>query len=340
MLARSSRLGDARSALHTQISALWGRSYSERASKPSIGFIGLGQMGYPMASNLFKALSDTHAVTVFDPKLAPTPRDVASSSDFVLTMLPGPAQVRSVYMDPESGITAGFKHRKGSVLLVDWSTIDAKTAVEVAGTAEAKGKEAGLNVKCLDAPVSGGTLKRQRRDGRCCSRDLTFMIGGPDQETFDRAKPFLEHMGKKLYYCGKPGSGQIVKMANNMLLGISMIGAAEAMNLGIRNGVDASLLASIINTSSGRCWSTDTYNPVPGVMKNVPSDRGYEGGFGVKLIVKDLGLAVAAAHESKSTVAIGAMALQLYCQIASGEFGDKDFSVVFKWLNDNSQRYQ
>ncbi|KAI8806932.1 6-phosphogluconate dehydrogenase [Cladochytrium replicatum] len=305
-------------------------------------------MGYPMASNLFKALSNTHAVTVFDvsgsstarfakehpgAKVATTPRDVASSSDFILTMLPGPVQVRSVYMDPETGIAAGFTARKGSVLLVDSSTIDAKTAVEVAGSAETKGKVAGLDVKCLDAPVSGGT-------GGAAAGSLTFMVGGPDQATFDQAKPYLEHMGKKLYYCGKPGSGQIVKMANNMLLGISMIGAAEAMNLGIRNGIDPSLLASIINMSSGRCWSTDTYNPVPGVMKNVPSDRGYEGGFGVKLIVKDLGLAVSAAHESKSTVPMGAMALQLYSQIASGELGDKDFSVVFKWLNDNSQRYQ
>ncbi|KAI8805616.1 3-hydroxyisobutyrate dehydrogenase mitochondrial precursor [Cladochytrium replicatum] len=180
--------------------------------------------------------------------------------------------------------------------------------------------------------------------GGAAAGSLTFMAGVPDQETLNRPKPFSEvSNGRKLYYCGKPGSSQSVKISDNLLLGISVIGVVKAMNVGIRNGVDASLLACIINMSPGRCWSTDTDNPVPWGHEERTSDRGYEGGFGVKLIVKDLGLAVSAAHESKSKVSIGAMALLLYNQkpacVASGEVRDKDFSIVFKWLNDKSQRY-
>ena len=136
-------------------------------------------------------------------------------------------------------------------------------------------------------------------------------------------------------YCGSIGKGQVAKICNNMMLGISMIGAAETLNLGIRLGMDPKLLSSILNTSTGRCWSTDTYNPCPGVMPNVPSSRDYEGGFGVSLIAKDLGLAVNAANQSRSTVILGSIANQIYNQLSTTKgLEKKDFAVVFKWLND------
>lgn len=165
---------------------------------------------------------------------------------------------------------------------------------------------------------------------------LTFMVGIESESLFnDRVKPFLANMGKNIVYCGGNGNGQVAKITNNMLLGISMIGAAEAMNLGTKLGMDPKLLANVINTSSGRCWSTEIYNPHPDVMPNVPSSRGYTGGFGNRLIAKDLGLAVASATESKSTVTLGAIAHQIYMQLSQTKgFENKDFSSVFKWIKN------
>jgi len=162
------------------------------------------------------------------------------------------------------------------------------------------------------------------------------MVGGP-KATFDRAKPILETMGKNIVHCGDAGTGQVAKLCNNMLLAIGMIGTAEAMNLGKRLGMDPKLLANIINTSTGRCWSSDTYNPCPGVMSNVPASRGYTGGFGTSLMAKDLGLAVSAASDTKSTVFLGSLAYQIYSQMSASGTGldQKDFSVVYQWLNDN-----
>nr|KAJ3418508.1 hypothetical protein HK105_008232 [Polyrhizophydium stewartii] len=169
---------------------------------------------------------------------------------------------------------------------------------------------------------------------------LTFMVGGDDEAVFERVKPILQGMGKNIVYCGKHGSGQVAKICNNMLLGITMIGASEAMNLGARLGMDPKLLAGILNTSTGRCWSTDTCNPYPGVMEGVPASRNYDGGFGVSLIAKDLGLAVAAANEAKSTVILGGIAHQIYNQLSTTPgYEKKDFSSVFKWLNDNGKRF-
>jgi len=162
------------------------------------------------------------------------------------------------------------------------------------------------------------------------------MVGGP-QATFDRAKPILEKMGKNIVHCGDAGTGQVAKLCNNMLLAIGMIGTAEAMNLGKRLGMDPKLLANIINTSTGRCWSSDTYNPCPAVMSNVPASRGYTGGFGTSLMAKDLGLAVSAASDTKSSVFLGSLAYQIYSQMSASGTGldQKDFSVVYQWLNDN-----
>lgn len=157
------------------------------------------------------------------------------------------------------------------------------------------------------------------------------MVGANSQEDFDTAKPILELMGKNIVYCGQNGNGQVAKICNNMLLGVSMIAVSETMQLGIKLGMEPKLLANILNTSSGRCWSSDTYNPCPGVMPTAPASREYQGGFGNTLMAKDLRLAVNAAQDAHSTVAIGALAAQIYNQVSSTpEYQSLDFSSVFK----------
>ncbi|MGE4476911.1 MAG: 3-hydroxyisobutyrate dehydrogenase, partial [Stutzerimonas sp.] len=193
-------------------------------------------------------------------------------------------------------------------------TIDPHSAREVAKAALAQGNP------MLDAPVSGGT-------GGASAGTLTFMVGGAPS-AFERAQPILAAMGKNIVHCGGTGNGQVAKVANNMLLGISMIGVAEAMALGVALGMDASVLAGVINTSSGRCWSSDTYNPFPGVMDNVPSARGYSGGFGTNLMLKDLGLATEAAKQARQPVLLGAVAQQLYQSLSQQGNGTLDFSAI------------
>jgi len=213
-----------------------------------IGFLGLGNMGGPMALNLIKA---GHRLTVFD--LVPSALDAAvkqgataaasvagvatAEVDVIITMLPAAQHVREVYLGGD-GILA---HVRPGVLLIECSTIDPRAAREVATAAG--------NNPMLDAPVSGGTVG-------AAQGSLTFMVGGT-QETYERALPLLSLMGKNIVHCGESGNGQVAKIANNMLLGISMIGVAEAMRLGVKLGMDAKVLAGIINTSSGRCWSSE-----------------------------------------------------------------------------------
>ena len=287
-----------------------------------IAFIGLGHMGAPMARNLIKA---GHGLMVFDvvrqnmdaliaagAAAAATAGQAAGQGDMVITMLPSSPHVRAVYLGKD-GVLAGVGH---AVPLVDCSTIDPQTAREVAATAQERGH------LMADAPVSGGT-------GGAEAGTLTFMVGAaPD--LFDRIKPVLAAMGKNIVHCGASGTGQVAKICNNMLLGISMIGVAEAMNLGAALGIDPQVLAGIINTSSGRCWSSDTYNPYPGVMPNVPAARGYTGGFGADLMLKDLGLATDAAKHCKQPVVLGALAQQLYQTFSSQGFGSLDFSAIIK----------
>jgi 3-hydroxyisobutyrate dehydrogenase len=287
-----------------------------------IAFIGLGHMGAPMARNLLQA---GHALTVFDvvkasvdalieagAAAAGSAKECAARGALVITMLPSSPQVKSVYLEKD-GVLAGVA--KG-VTLIDSSTIDPHTAREVARQAGAQGNP------MADAPVSGGT-------GGAQAGTLTFMVGGP-AEVFTRIAPILKHMGKNIVHCGESGTGQVAKICNNMLLGISMIGVAEAMNLGAALGIDAKVLAGIINTSSGRCWSSDTYNPFPGVMDNVPAARGYTGGFGADLMLKDLGLAADAARQAKQSVVLGAAAQQLYQLLSAQGLGSQDFSAIIK----------
>lgn len=289
----------------------------------NIGFLGLGNMGGPMAQNLLKA---GHAVLAFDlskdalqaayeagAALAAKPQELAEAGlDIVFTMLPAAQHVRSVYLG-EDGLLA---HGNGDTLYVDCSTIDPHTAREVAGTAAEKG------ITLIDAPVSGGT--KGAAEGT-----LTFMVGGP-QNAFEQAKTVLKDMGKNIVHCGDTGNGQVAKVANNMLLAISMIGVAEAMNLGVNLGMDAETLASIINTSSGRCWSSEINNPYPGALEGVPASRGYTGGFGSALMLKDLGLALEAAQQVEAPVLLGGLAKQMYQQLCNQGHSKLDFSAIMK----------
>ncbi|MFL1586129.1 3-hydroxyisobutyrate dehydrogenase [Stutzerimonas stutzeri] len=286
-----------------------------------IGFIGLGNMGAPMAHNLLKA---GHQLSVFDLNAAAvenlvgagalpvdSPTAIAQgNAELIITMLPAAAHVKSVYLG-ENGLIA---HSRPGVMLIDCSTIDPHSAREVAKAAAEHGNP------MLDAPVSGGT-------GGAAAGTLTFMVGGSDAD-FDRAQPILAAMGKNIVHCGAAGNGQVAKVANNMLLGISMIGVAEAMALGVALGMDAKTLAGVINTSSGRCWSSDTYNPFPGVLDNVPASRDYSGGFGSDLMLKDLGLATEAAKQVRQPVILGALAQQLYQSFSAQGHGGLDFSAI------------
>ncbi|KAL3899338.1 MAG: hypothetical protein SGCHY_002116 [Lobulomycetales sp.] len=282
-----------------------------------VGFIGLGQMGFHMANNLIRKLPSSTIFSVADALPATVSRFTSSNASarvlapdatpsIIFTMLPAGPHVRKVYADlfARKGFAPG-------TLFVDCSTIDPATSKSVAAQAKSLGHV------MIDAPVSGGT---------------------PGAEA--RVTPLLELMGEKVVYCGDNGNGQVAKIANNMLLGISMIAVSEAMNLGTKLGMEPKLLAEIFNTSSGRCWSSDTYNPYPGVMENVPSSRDYSGGFGVNLMAKDMQLAVTAAKEAGlggDSVVLGQRALEMYKEIgAKEEFKDKDFGSVFKWIRQQS----
>lgn len=288
-----------------------------------IGFLGLGNMGAPMAANLLKA---GHSLVVFDlneksvaslaalgAASADGPQALAASGvELVITMLPAAAHVKAVYLG-DKGLLAAVPR---GVMLVDCSTIDPHTAREVAAAAAAHGNP------MVDAPVSGGT-------GGAEAGTLTFMVGGSEAD-FATVRPVLAQMGKNIIHCGGAGNGQVAKVANNMLLGISMIGAAEAMALGVALGMDAKVLAGVINTSSGRCWSTEVYNPWPGVVDTAPAGRGYTGGFGSDLMLKDLGLATEAAKLVRQPVALGALAQQVYQSFSLQGHGALDFSAVVK----------
>ncbi|HTR05478.1 MAG TPA: 3-hydroxyisobutyrate dehydrogenase [Paraburkholderia sp.] len=287
-----------------------------------IGFIGLGHMGAPMALNLLKA---GHTVSVFDlsasamqtladagAQKAASAKAAASSAECVITMLPAAAHVRGV-LTAEDGVLAGVA--KG-VTIIDSSTIDPASVKEFAKLAAAQGNA------FVDAPVSGGT-------GGAAAGTLTFMVGAT-AALYESVKPVLSGMGKNIVHCGETGTGQVAKICNNLVLGITMAGVAEAMALGEALGIDPKVLGGIMNTSTGRCWSSDTYNPYPGVIETAPSSRGYTGGFGTDLMLKDLGLATDAAKGAHQPAYMGALAQQLYQAMSSRGDGKLDFSAIIK----------
>ncbi|WP_323166286.1 3-hydroxyisobutyrate dehydrogenase [Pseudomonas bubulae] len=286
----------------------------------NIAFIGLGNMGAPMARNLLKA---GHLLNLFDLNqsilaelaalgghISTSPREAAQGTELVITMLPAAAHVRSVWLG-EDGVLAGIG---AGVPAVDCSTIDPQTARDVAAAAAKQG------VQMADAPVSGGT-------GGAQAGTLTFMVGAP-QALFDTLHPVLEQMGRNIVHCGDVGTGQVAKICNNLLLGISMVGVSEAMALGAALGIDSEVLAGVINSSTGRCWSSEVYNPWPGIVETAPASRGYTGGFGAELMLKDLGLATEAARQAHQPVVMGAVAQQLYQAMSLRGEGGKDFSAI------------
>jgi 3-hydroxyisobutyrate dehydrogenase len=289
-----------------------------------IGFIGVGNMGGPMVRNLLKS---GEAVTAFDispaalrPAVeagadeAPTARDAVKDADVVITMLPAGSHVRSVYLERPSVMEVA---RPGT-LLIDCSTIDVDSARAVH---DAAGK-AGFDF--LDAPVSGGV-------GGAEAGTLTFMCGG-SAIAFDRAKPILEMMGKRVVLAGGAGAGQAAKICNNMLLAISMIGTCEAFVLGEKLGLDPQKLFDIMSAASGQCWSLTTYCPVPGPVPGAPSNRGYKGGFATALMLKDLKLAQTAAQSTGALTPLGAEAAQLYGLFAANGQTATDFSGIIELL--------
>ena len=292
-----------------------------------IGFIGLGNMGLPMALNLLKA---GHAVQGFDVskaqadaltasggQAAPGVQAAASGADVVITMLPAGKQVREVYLGADGVLAAAGP----DALLIDSSTIDVETARAVAAAALAKG------IAMLDAPVSGGV-------GGAQAGTLTFMVGG-GAAAFTRAKPILEQMGKTIVHAGGAGNGQAAKICNNMILGVSMIAVSEAFVLAEKLGLDAQKLFDISSKSSGQCWSMTNYCPVPGPVPTSPANRDYKAGFTAAMMLKDLQLAQDAAAAAGAKTPLGADAARLYSQyVASGE-GPRDFSGVIGFIRGN-----
>lgn len=298
--------------------------------KPNIAFIGLGNMGAPMAENLLKAgytlsvydLSDaaTQRLQQAGARVADSPKAAAADAQVVISMLPAGKHVHSVYLGNDGSDAADDKAASGllsdlpkGTLVIDSSTIAVEDARVVADAATE------LGIEFLDAPVSGGT-------GGAIAGSLTFIVGG-SAEAFARAEPILATMGKNVFHAGDHGAGQVAKICNNMLLGILMAGTAEAINLGVKSGLDPKVLSDIMLQSSGRNWTLEVYNPYPQVMDNVPSSNRYQGGFMSKLMQKDLNLAMQTAKDAEADTPMGAKAAELYEEHAI-EHGDKDFSSI------------
>lgn len=294
----------------------------------TVAFIGLGNMGGPMAKNLVAA---GHAVTVFDlmpqacaelkevgAAVAPTTESAVEGAEYVITMLPAGKHVQSVYVgDDGNGLLSKLDN---SVTVLDCSTIDAETARTVGIAA----KEMGIGF--MDSPVSGGVAA-------AAAGTLAFMCGG-EAETFKKAQLVLSDMGKNIFHAGPAGAGQVAKGCNNMLLAIHMIGTSEALEMGARNGLDPAVLSEIMLASSGRNWSLEVYNPYPGVMEAAPASNDYKPGFMVDLMVKDLGLAMEIANGSEFDNPMGQLARDLYQEHQQEGNGQRDFSSILEKLKD------
>ncbi|WP_431608581.1 3-hydroxyisobutyrate dehydrogenase [Chryseobacterium sp. 'Rf worker isolate 10'] len=289
----------------------------------NIAFIGLGNMGGPMAINLVKK---GHIVTGFDlsqsaletlvsggGQISDSALAAAKDSNVIISMLPSGKHVAELYSEEF------ISQLKPDTLIIDSSTIDAVTARSVAELAASKG------CKMIDAPVSGGTAGAQ-------AGTLTFIVGGKTKD-YEKARPILKCMGQNIFHAGDSGAGQVAKICNNMLLAIHMIGTSEAINLGVRHGLEPKILSEIMQKSSGRNWSLEVYNPYPGVMENAPSSRQYSGGFAVDLMTKDLGLAAEAGLETRTSTPLGNAALNLYRIWSEAGNGTSDFSSIIQFLN-------
>ncbi|MDA8446749.1 3-hydroxyisobutyrate dehydrogenase [Paracidovorax valerianellae] len=290
-----------------------------------IAFIGLGNMGGPMALNLHKAGHDVSAFDLSQPardKLAEGGVAIAADAaacvqgaEVVISMLPASQHVESLYLGnaQQPGLLPLLA---AGTLVIDCSTIAAATSRKVAEAAQARG------MAFIDAPVSGGT-------NGAVAGTLTFMIGGSTAD-LERARPLLEKMGANLFHAGAVGAGQTAKICNNMLLGILMAGTSEAIALGVANGLDPKVLSEIMRRSSGGNWALEKYNPYPGVMDTAPASKSYAGGFGTDLMLKDLGLAQENAMAVKAATPLGGLARSLYAAHSLAGHGALDFSSIIQ----------
>lgn len=285
-----------------------------------IAFIGLGNMGGPMAINLAKA---GHQVQVFDLSAAAvdavaaaggvaaaSAHEAVADAQVVISMLPASRHVESLYLG-EGGLLAAIAD---GALVIDSSTIAPASAQKVAQAAAERG------LQMIDAPVSGGTAGAQ-------AGTLTFIVGG-SADALERARPVLESMGRNIFHVGGNGAGQVAKLCNNMALGVIMAATGEAISLGVAHGLDATVLSQMMAVSTGRSWATEVCNPWPGVLENAPASRGYSGGFGNDLMLKDLGLAVEAAVAKGASIPLGELARNLYSLHSAGGSGKLDFSSI------------
>ncbi len=293
-----------------------------------IGFIGLGNMGGPMARNLIAA---GHAVAGFDVVASALDRavgdgttaaaslaDAAAGRDVVITMLPAGEHVREVYLGGDGVLASAAP----GTLLIDCSTIDVATARDVGEAAATRGFE------MLDAPVSGGVAGAE-------AGTLTFMVGG-GAAPFERARALLDVMGGNVFHAGGPGNGQAAKMCNNMILGVSMIAVSEAFTLADKVGLDAQTLFDIVSTASGQCWSLTSYCPGPGPVPSSPANRGYQAGFTADMMLKDLRLAQGSAGLTGAATRLGAEAEAIYARYCDSGDGASDFSGIIRMIADRS----
>ncbi len=287
-----------------------------------IAFIGLGNMGGPMAANLSKA---GHQLRVFDlvpaaldaavaagAHAASSAHDTLADAEIVISMLPASRHVEALYLG-EAGILAQIPE---GALVIDCSTIAPASARKLATEAQARG------LVVLDAPVSGGTAG-------AAAGSLTFIVGGAAQ-VLERARPVLQAMGKNIFHVGDNGAGQVAKLCNNMALGVIMAATGEALALGVAQGLDPAVLSQMMAVSTGRSWATEVCNPWPGVLPSAPASRGYSGGFGNDLMLKDLGLVAESAVQAGVSIPLGELARNLYAMNSQAGNGALDFSSVIK----------
>ncbi len=288
----------------------------------TIAFIGLGNMGLPMAANLSKA---GHAVTAFDLsadavgkaraqglRVAASANAAVEGASVVISMLPASRHVESLFLG-DAGLLVQLA---AGTLVIDCSTIAPASAKKVAQAATARG------LHMIDAPVSGGTAG-------AAAGTLTFIVGG-EAAALELARPVLQGMGRNIFHMGAAGAGQVAKLCNNMALGVIMAVTGEALALGAAHGLDAKVLSQMMAVSTGRSWATEVCNPWPGVLENAPASRGYTGGFGSDLMLKDMGLAVEAAMATGATIPLGELARNLYAMNRQAGRGGLDFSSVVK----------
>ncbi|MEE9254994.1 MAG: 3-hydroxyisobutyrate dehydrogenase [Pseudomonadales bacterium] len=295
-----------------------------------VGFIGLGNMGDPMARNLIQSGFELRVFDLVRERMkavveaggyeAQSAKAAIADAEFVISMLPASEHVESLYLEPGRLLEAV----PDDAVVVDCSTIAAGVARRVAHAAGERG------IAMLDAPVSGGTAGAE-------NASLTFIVGG-DGEALERARPLLAAMGANIFHAGAHGAGQVAKICNNLLLAVQMTGTAEALALGAANGLDPKVLSEIMRESSGGNWALNVYNPYPGVMDSAPAARGYQGGFLVDLMIKDLGLAMEAADEVRASTPMGSLARSLYLLLRrQHDAGALDFSSIQRLYLDREQ---